>query len=57
MLVPLFAMATAFTRFFVTMLLRMRAAIIDGKLRALRQIQLERRERFVAVPCEAGSVL
>src|SRR4051812_16235808 len=40
MLVPLFAMVTSFTLFFVKMLfVRMRAAIIGGKLRALRQIQ------------------
>jgi heme exporter protein C len=57
MLVPLFVMATAFTLFFVTvLLLRMRAAIIGRKLRALRQIQVERLERFVALPREAPGI-
>ena len=59
MLVPLFVMAAGFTLFFVTLLLvRMRAALIGRKLRALRQIEGEKAGRFVAVPREApGSVL
>jgi heme exporter protein C len=59
MLVPLLVMAVGFTLFFVALLLvRIRAAIIGRKLRALRQEAGETAGRFVAGPREAsGSAL
>ncbi|HZS85819.1 MAG TPA: heme ABC transporter permease [Stellaceae bacterium] len=59
MLAPLLVMALGFTLFFATvLLLRMRAAILARKLRALRRAEAEAAGRFAAGPRDAaGSVL